>query len=158
MKLIPFGSPKIGSDETQMSVSHVLTEVLATQAITGLANNKEAEMSSESSSTGNFVHLRRVYVLQGTLPLYLLVAMKKFDRLNNGPAFTCPLSMLNTATVNQKNFAVLLILLMFTDVYSRMQKWVALECSNCGEALSDTLVISNFIIANEVALTVSAIL
>ncbi|KAL5960491.1 hypothetical protein TSMEX_011783, partial [Taenia solium] len=122
VKLIPIeGAFNLRGDE-QMRACDVLPEVVAMQAVSQLDTSSAfvplCGLSSSSiissSSTQNFVHLRRVSVVQGALPSYLLAACKR------------PRSV-DAAVKEMRN------------VFPKTQKWVALESDYGGDGIADKL-------------------
>ncbi|VDL62872.1 unnamed protein product [Hymenolepis diminuta] len=74
IKLIPFGGTFIFHNRKQLRVHQMLTEVIATQAVSQLNRR------SVGNCTQNFVQLKGISVLTGSMPSFLLAACRVFER------------------------------------------------------------------------------
>lgn len=80
IKLIPFEGSFIFHGRRQLRVHQMLSEVIATQAVSNLSFNSGGEIAN--SSTQNFVKLKGLSVLIGSMPSYLLTACKAYEKID----------------------------------------------------------------------------
>ncbi|KAM7537581.1 hypothetical protein Aperf_G00000062596 [Anoplocephala perfoliata] len=109
VKLIPFEGTFIFHGRQQLRVSQILLEVIATQAVSQLR-----QLEVDGNSTQNFVHLKGISVLTGSLPSYLHAACRVFESTNESRGYK-------------------------TDPLPATQKWVAMEFNECGHTLHGEL-------------------